>query len=240
MLAVWGRMRPLALLHTRRPVFQMARSLLMVVMPAAWLVSLSRGVAPQTMGACLLLTPLLVLLAATIALGERPSRTNWSVAVVLAVAAGVFAMLGDVPAMTLAFPLAVAVSLGLYIAMTRSLRDEGTLTNLFYTALGVALVLTPLMPRIWVWPGLHDWLVLAAIGLAGFASLLALDRATATAPASSLGPVLGALFAVSLLIDLLSVRLMAGGTALAALSGALVIACVLLWRRRQAAVRRIA
>ena len=240
MLAVWGRMRPLALLHTRRPVFQMARSLLMVVMPAAWLVSLSRGVAPQTMGACLLLTPLLVLLAATIALGERPSRTNWSVAVVLAVAAGIFALLGDVPAMTLAFPLAVAVSLGLYIAMTRSLRDEGTLTNLFYTALGVALVLTPLMPRIWVWPGLHDWLVLAAIGLAGFASLLALDRATATAPASSLGPVLGALFAVSLLIDLLSVRLMAGGTALAALSGALVIACVLLWRRRQAAVRRIA
>jgi len=240
MLAVWGRMRPLALLHTRRPVFQMARSLLMVAMPAAWLVSLSRGVAPQTMGACLLLTPLLVLLAATIALGERPSRTNWSVAVVLAVAAGIFALLGDVPAMTLAFPLAVAVSLGLYIAMTRSLRDEGTLTNLFYTALGVALVLTPLMPRIWVWPGLHDWLVLAAIGLAGFASLLALDRATATAPASSLGPVLGALFAVSLLIDLLSVRLMAGGTALAALSGALVIACVLLWRRRQAAVRRIA
>lgn len=240
MLAVWGRMRPLALLHTRRPVFQMARSLLMVVMPAAWLVSLSRGVAPQTMGACLLLTPLLVLLAATIALGERPSRTNWSIAGMLAVAAGVFAMLGDVPAMTLAFPLAVAVSLGLYIAMTRSLRDEGTLTNLFYTALGVALVLTPLMPRIWVWPGLHDWLVLAAIGLAGFASLLALDRATATAPASSLGPVLGALFAVSLLIDLLSVRLMAGGTALAALSGALVIACVLLWRRRQAAVRRIA
>jgi drug/metabolite transporter (DMT)-like permease len=241
MLAVWGWRRPMALLHTRRPVFQLSRSLLMVVMPAAWLIGLSQGVGPRTMIVFLLLVPLLVLLAAARFLGETASRPNWAVAVALAVGAGAMVMLQEhLTVTTLTLPLAVAVSLGLYIVMTRSLRSENTLTNLFYTAFGVALVLTPMMPAVWVRPDLHDGLVLIGIGLGGFVSLLSLDRATAAASASTIGPILGALFAVSLFVDMFSIRSMAGVMAVTSLLGALVIACALLWRHRQAASGGIA
>jgi len=238
MLAVWGWRRPMALLYTRRPVFQISRSLLMVAMPASWLIGLSWGVAPQTMMVFLLLVPLLVLMAATLCLGEVASRPNWTVAVVLAVGVGVLAMLRNhATVSTLAFPLMVAVSLALYIVMTRSLRAESTLANLFYTAFGVAVVLTPVMPAVWIMPALHDWLVLVGIGLAGFASLLALDRATAAAPASIVGTIFGGLFAASLLIDVLPVRSFAGVVAAVLLLGALVIACALRWRHRQTDLR---
>jgi hypothetical protein len=124
--------------------------------------------------------------------------------------------------------------------MTRSLRDEGTLINLFYTAFGVALVLTPVIPAVWVWPIFHDWLILVGIGLAGFASLLSLDRATAAASSSSIAPLLGVLLLTSLLIGALAARSMAGPMALVSLLGASAVACALLWRHRQSALRGIA
>ena len=37
MLAIWGWRDPLVLVRTRRPALQIARSLLMLVMPAAWI-----------------------------------------------------------------------------------------------------------------------------------------------------------------------------------------------------------
>jgi drug/metabolite transporter (DMT)-like permease len=241
MLAVWGWHRPMTLLRTERPAFQLSRSLLMVVMPVSWIIGLSQGIEPRAMTVSLLLVPLLVLLTARLFLRETASLPNWGFAVALVVGTGVMIGLRDhVPVAMLAFPLAVAGSLGVYTVMTRSLRNESMLTNLLYTAFGVALVLTPLMPAVWVWPGLHDWLVLVGIGLGGFASLLALDRATAAAPASTIGPILGVLFTASLLIDVLSIRSMAGQAMLVTLLCVFVVVCALSWRQRQTASREIA
>ena len=46
----------------------------------------------------------------------------------------------------LVIAVAMALSFSAYVAMTRSLSSEHVLANLFYTALGVFLALTPLMP----------------------------------------------------------------------------------------------
>jgi hypothetical protein len=76
------------------------------------------------------------------------------------------------------------------VVMTRSLRTETTRANLFYSAGGVALFLTPFMPGVWVTPSGADLLVMAAVGVAGFLSLLALDRMAAAAPVSGSAPLL--------------------------------------------------
>ena len=56
--------------------------------------------------------------------------------------------------------------------------------NLFYTALGVFVALTPFMPSMWVMPTWHDAAVLFGIGALGLLGLWALDRAAAAAPLS--------------------------------------------------------
>jgi drug/metabolite transporter (DMT)-like permease len=82
----------------------------------------------------------------------------------------------------------MAVTFSLYVVMTRSLRSETTRANLFYTALGVFVVLTPFMPRIWSTPSLHDMMVLGGVGLLGYLALYALDRLAAAAPVSVAAP----------------------------------------------------
>jgi drug/metabolite transporter (DMT)-like permease len=74
--------------------------------------------------------------------------------------------------------------------MTRSLRDEPVQANLFFTALGVFALLTPLMPFVWVTPNLHDAVLLAGIGIVGLLALWALDRACERAPVAQVAPTL--------------------------------------------------
>ena len=82
----------------------------------------------------------------------------------------------------------MALSFSLYVVMTRSLRSEGTRTNLFYTALGVFVLLSPLMPGVWIAPPLHDLAVMTGVGLLGWLGLWALDRLAAAAPVSVAAP----------------------------------------------------
>jgi drug/metabolite transporter (DMT)-like permease len=124
-------------------------------------------------------------------LGERVPVTAW-----LAVALGLLATylmldprwpssLG-----TLVWPLIMAMSFALYVAMTRSLRNEPVLTNLFYTALGVFALLSLAMPWSWTVPTLHDGVVLTTIGVVGFGALWALDQACEASQLSSTAPAL--------------------------------------------------
>ena len=82
----------------------------------------------------------------------------------------------------------MAASFSLYVVMTRSLRTETTRANLFYTALGVFIALSPLMHAVWITPTRHDFVVMVAVGVIGLACLYALDRAVAAAPASESAP----------------------------------------------------
>jgi len=187
--AVWGWREPASLWRTRRPAYQLGRSLLMLVMPASWILSMERGIAPATTMAILWLSPLLVLLFARWVLGERASPVAWITTA--AACAGTFAVLRPTTAAggaLLVFPLGMATSFALYVAMTRSLRSETTRANLFYTALGVVLALALAMPRLWVTPPLRDALIMVGVGVLGFVTLWALDRLAAAAPLSASAP----------------------------------------------------
>ena len=175
-------------------------------------------------------TPLLVMLLAHAMLSERVPATHWLAAgAATAAAVAILAPAGSVAPQQLLLPAAMALSFSLYVVMTRSLRGETFQANLFYSALGVFVLLAPRMPAVWLAPPLHDVVLLAAIGVLGFVSLLALDRAAERAPVSSWAP------ALPLQLAAVAVFGWSHGHAPAvrALLGVLVIAAVALylWRR---------
>jgi drug/metabolite transporter (DMT)-like permease len=189
MLAIWGWREPASLWRTGRPVFQFARSLLMLGMPASWVISRQVGVEGSTMMAIFWLSPLLILGFAKLFLGEQATLPLWLAALVACLGAW-FMTEPSVPAVPalLIFPAGMAVTFSLYVVMTRSLRSENCRANLFYTAFWVALALTPAMPGLWITPPLRDLLIMTGVGLLGFMALFALDRMAAAAPVSTSAP----------------------------------------------------
>jgi drug/metabolite transporter (DMT)-like permease len=183
MFAVWGFREPLSLVRTKRPVYQVARSLLMLAMPASFVFAVLRGVDPRLLNSVFWLAPLFVLALGAVFLGERPSAAAWLSSLAAYAALHLFNGIAPWPRPSmLFFPFVMAATLSGYIVMTRSLRTEPTRVNLFYTALGVALCLLPFMPRVWITPSPLDLLVMVAVGVLGFVALYAVDRATAKAP----------------------------------------------------------
>ncbi|MGD9834279.1 MAG: hypothetical protein AB7U92_16150 [Piscinibacter sp.] len=194
LLVLFGWREPSRLWRTRRPVYQWARSLLMLVMPLSFALSLGAGLDGAAVWALFwCAAPLLMLAGARWWLGEPVPVLAW----VAAAAGGMAALLLFSPApppdfARLLLPLAMASSFAVYVLMTRGLRSEDVRANLFYTAFGVFVVLTPFMPSMWVPPGIHDVLVLVAIGAVGLLSLIALDRAAALGPLALSTPALTA------------------------------------------------
>lgn len=186
---LFGRRDPAALWRTRRPLFQLSRAALMVGMPACWIMGLHRGLSPSVLMSVFWLAPLMILALARLFLGERASPPVWLAA--LLACGGVFALTGPhtVPhPLLLVFPLGMAMCFSLYVVMTRALRRERTRTNLFYTGLGVCLMLAPLMPSGWVTPTPLDLGTVGVVALLGLGGLFALERLTAAAPVSRTAP----------------------------------------------------
>ncbi len=73
--------------------------------------------------------------------------------------------------------------------MTRSMHAENTLTSLFYTAGGVFFLLSFGLPFFWQPLTLMSGLLMASIGLLGFAALYALDKSLELASASVVAPI---------------------------------------------------
>jgi drug/metabolite transporter (DMT)-like permease len=231
MLAVWGWREPGSLWRTRRPIYQLARSMLMVGMPASFIMALGAGVSYGTLMSIFWLSPLLILALAKIILGERAPASIWLVCAIGSGGAILLSAPGPFPRLSaLVYPFGMAATFSLYVVMTRSLRSETTRANLFYTALGVFLVLTPLMPRVWRTPVPHDLVLLAGVGGFGYLGLWALDRLAATAPVSMAAPVayLQLVFAATIGIGLGN-----HGPAAAGMVGVVLIAAiaVYLWAR---------
>ena len=189
MLAVWGWREPATLWRTRRPLYQVARSLLMLGMPASWVVAMQHGVDPEALMAVFWLSPLLILALAHVLLGERAPWPIWVAGALVCLAADLLFLRRSMPALsTLMLPLGMALSFSLYVVMTRSLRSEPMRANLFYTALGVMLALAPAIPGLWITPVPHDLAVMVGVGVLGFGALYALDRMAAAAPVSLAAP----------------------------------------------------
>jgi drug/metabolite transporter (DMT)-like permease len=189
MLVLFGPRDPQGLVRTRRPVFQVARSLLMVIMPASWIMAAQRGVDAGAMTAVLASIPLLVMILGGVFLRERPGYWTWIAALMASMGCVACALpLRGTPIRHLVLPLVTAGSFSLYVVMSRSLRSETTRANLFYTALGVFVALSAFIGRVWIRPDAHDLVCLAAIALIGYVGLYALDRSTADAPVALSAP----------------------------------------------------
>ena len=85
-------------------------------------------------------------------------------------------------------PIVMGFTFAAYVVMTRSLRSDTTRANLFYTALGVFVLLTPVMPAVWVPPTVEDFAVLTIVGLLGWIGLWVLDRMAGAGPVSVSAP----------------------------------------------------
>lgn len=191
MLVVWGWRDPATLLRTHRPVFQVARSILMLIMPASWIIATQSGVDQHSLMAVFWLSPLMIAALAALLLGERICWQVWLSAGGVSAGAAIFLQPASLPwSWLLILPIAMGLSFSLYVVMTRSLSSETYQSNLFYTAFGVFLALSPFVPQIWMTPAPRDFVLMAGIGVLGFAALLALDRAAASAPVSATAPLL--------------------------------------------------
>jgi drug/metabolite transporter (DMT)-like permease len=204
LVVLFGWVRPSRLWRTSRPGFQFARSMLMVLMPASFVLGLFAAVPPVTIWAVFWSCPLIALLFARRFLAERVPVVAW-----WACGAGLVGALASIPnphgpsPIQLVPPLIMGASLAGYVVMTRVLRSEPVVANLFYTAAGAFVVLTPLTVAHWVTPTLRDAVLLAGIGAVGLLSLLALDRATARAPVSVVVPMMFVQLPVLLLVHAL-------------------------------------
>lgn len=218
--AVFAWRAPATLWRTRRPAYQLARSLLMVTMPASFVVAAQRGVHPGTALAVFwVASPLLVLALARPVLGEQVPRRAWIAAALAGAAAAAACGPGPFPGARRALlPAAMAASFAGYVAMTRALRDERTRANLFYTALGPVLVLAPAMPRVWTAPSPRDLAVMVGVGALGLATLFALDRMAAAAPLSASAPVAPLQVAFAALLQAVETGRSPGAAAAVALS----------------------
>lgn len=191
MALIFGWREPAALVRTRRPLFHLARSLLMLGMPASWVMGMQAGLSGEAVMSVFWISPLLIVVLGGLFLRDRAPVAIWLATLV----AGLGTLLVHPPHALpslhlLAYPLGMALSFSAYVVMTRSLRGERTRANLFYTALGVFLALSPFMPGLWIGPAPADLAVMVAVGVLGCLTLYALDRATAAAPVSLSAPLI--------------------------------------------------
>lgn len=226
MLLVWGWRQPTSLWATRRPAYQVGRSLLMLVMPGSWTLAMAWGGTSSQVMAVFWTAPLLVLALAWGLLGERPSPVIVGCAGLGLVGAWLSYRPGHLAGAPLVMSVLMALSFSLYVVLSRPLRTETTRANLFYSALGVFLVLTPLMPRVWRPAPLHDLAIFAAIGILGYGALWCIDRFTAFAPVSLTAPLL------YLQVAFMTLAALGGGVGRGALlgMGLIAVGALAAWR----------
>ncbi|HSI41906.1 MAG TPA: DMT family transporter [Xanthobacteraceae bacterium] len=219
LLVLFGRRDPLSLVRTSRPVFQVARSVLSLATPVAFIMAFERQVSPLVLMAGIGLSPLLILALAVFALGERATPLLWVAAAVSSAGALFVAAGQSVPDATgLGLMAAAAVSFSLYVVMTRSLRHEALPVNLFHTALSVFILLSVVMPWVWVTPSAPDLLIMAGIGIFGMLALAALDRAVHDTPVPVTAPLFNLQLVFLLAPALASGRLGANGSLMLSLA----------------------
>jgi drug/metabolite transporter (DMT)-like permease len=187
MLIVFGPRYKARLIRTKHLVLQLTRALLMMGMHLCFIWAIRRVAARDAM-AIFWVSPVL-LMGLAVRICERVRPAYWIVT--LLALTGVLIMLqpSELPfSLATIFALGMGVCFSLYQLTSRLMLDEHILASLFYTALGVWVPLTVLMPSHWVPPTLHDLGLMAAIGLLGLGTLYALDRALESVSAPVVAP----------------------------------------------------
>ncbi len=184
---VTGRLR---LLRPVRYGLHLLRALLAVMMMWGFLWALARASMADTY-AIFMSAPLLVVLAASVLLGEKVDRHLWlAIAVGLA---GVFVMLRPTAAGFASLAglaaLASALAYALIVVMVRVLaRTETTASMVFWYLALLSIGTAALAAPDWVPMVFSDWPWIVAIGLAGWAGQHMITEAFRLAPASLVAP----------------------------------------------------
>jgi drug/metabolite transporter (DMT)-like permease len=217
MLIVFGPRYRKRLVATPRFGWQIGRALMMLGMPACFVLAAGRMPHNAVM-AVFLIAPLVIMVLAAPWLHERVGGAYWLFTLV---AFGGMLVLLQPTGLTLTGTLlafGMALCFALYLLLSRRLRNESIVTGLFYTALGVWAPLSVGLPFFWRTPTLPDLAIMAAIGLLGLGALYTLDRAVELMPAMRAAP----------FIYLLPILLMAGGVLAGVMPGALLGSAIIL------------
>jgi hypothetical protein len=190
MCLIFGIPRRFDFLRTERPWLQLFRSFLMLVMPLSFALAVQGGRWREVFGV-FWIAPILVVAFGALA-GERASRFVWLTTIlawlgVIAIYRPSISSLGLATLPT----LAMAASFAGYVALTRVLdRTESLLTNLFYSAVSVFVVLTIALP--WYWRPLTVRGLIGGFALAvcGWIALCLMDLGLRRDTAARLAPFL--------------------------------------------------
>ena len=187
MLLVFAPRRGLKLARTNRLGWQLLRAATMIGMPLFFVLGVVRMPLNDALS-IFWVAPLIVMGVAALWLRERVSWQQWLAALAGFVGALLILQPADLTRRAAVWLLGMALCFGLYLLMSRRLRDEDIYTSLFYTALGVLIPFSFGLPFFWQTPTIRDALVMMAIGLIGFGGLFAFDKAVELAPASAAAP----------------------------------------------------
>lgn len=176
-------------LHTRYPILQMARSVLLMIATWCFFIGISNiGLSAAT--AIMNINPVLITLGAALFLNEKlgPRRIG-GIAVALIGALIVIRPGGAVFSHYAIYPLVAAVSITAYNLATRFFgKDEDVWTSMLYTSLFGTLVLSALVVPNWQTPDLTAVGLMVLLVVFGTASQLLLIRALGEGEASMLAP----------------------------------------------------
>lgn len=235
-LLIWGRGRIGVFFVTSKPVVHVVRSLLMLTMPASWILFGRRGGDALLPMIDFALVPLITLLAAKLVSRTSVRPHAWVASAVMAGAALLLNLYDYREGLWMAlFATLPAISLALYIVATWLIRMDPLGVNLFQTALTVFLVISVVQPRIWLTPTWHDVPVIGAIAVSGLLCLLALDRMVHFAPVDIAVPFIVVLPLWEILVAVAASRTAGSMAALGAalIVGALLLCVIASYRRRQ-------
>jgi drug/metabolite transporter (DMT)-like permease len=188
MLVILAPRRKAELLQTTRPVLEVVRGLMMIGMPV-FAVMGSRTVRSGDVLAFWQFSPLLVAMLSAFILHEPARCSRWAATLAAFIGASMIVRMDRIaPRSGILLLFGSALCFSLYQILTRILRTESWLANLFYTALVVFVPISFFQPTVWVAPTAIDGSLMILIGLVGFGLLWAMDRAFELAPASLLAP----------------------------------------------------
>ena len=167
MLIVFGPRYRFDLVRTQALKLQLFRPVFMIGMPLFFLVGL-RFMPVTNIWSAFWLAPFMTMILASILFKERVSVWQWLTTLIgLFGAIAIYQPKAGFLNWTLIFPLGMAFCFSGYLVLTRALRTERTLTNLFYTALIVFLPWSLGFFYFWRPLNLSAFYAMTAIGILG-------------------------------------------------------------------------
>ena len=176
-ILIVGPIRGGSLIASRRPVLQLARGLLMVATSIAAALA-ANGMSIDDVRTYLWLAPFIVV-ALDRFFRDTPSPPSVWIACTISWIGVVLILHPHIPAGYRApfWAIVATVTFAGYELVTPSLRSDAATTSVFYSGLAVLIVMSAIVPWVWKPLTMHAVMVYLGMGIAGWLSLLFLDKA---------------------------------------------------------------